>query len=434
MKVTRKSRWQVRIHNLLFVVLFLGVIASLAWLSTRYAFEADWTAGQRNTLTEDTRTLVGGMDGPVTVTVFMRDGHPGRRQAREMIARYRDVKDDIELEIVNPDTDPERVRRAGIGAEGEVVVAYRDRSERIGEMSERGLTNALQRLERGGERWVVFIEGHGERDPRGQANHDYGVLGAELERKGLKVQTVNPLAQGAIPDNTSLLVVAGPQVDLLPAAVEMLVEWVAGGGNLAWFADPGPMHGLEPLAEELGIGFAGGEVVDSTARMFGIDDPAMVIVADYAPHPVTRDFSVITLFPRATAIEHDMVPDAWRVEPLLTTLPRSRLSATPGPHDIGITMTRPAGEGGQRVAVVGDGDFLSNAYLNNGGNLDLGLNLVNWLVLDDAQINIHLRSAPDLTLSLSRTAFYAISMTSLIFLPLLLVGCGVFIWWRRRRR
>lgn len=448
MRVTRRTRWQVRIHNLLFVLLFLGVIAAVAWLSTRYSFEADWTAGQRNTLTEDTRELVAGIDGPVTITMFLRDGHPGRRQATDVIARYQAVKPDIEFEIVNPDTDPERVRRAGISTEGEIVIGHDGRTEHIGNLTERSVTNALQRLSRDGERWVAFIEGHGERDPHGRANHDYGYFVAELEQKGFNVQTVNPLAQGAIPDNTSLVVVAGPQVELLPAAVDMLVDWVAGGGDLLWLGDPGPLYGLEPLAETLGVEFAGGVVVDPTAQMFGITDPTMIIVADYAPHPVTRDFTVITLFPQVTAVDHQSVPDDWRVDALLTTLPRSRLEIPgeadgdpdagsddrPGPLDVGITLTRPLDDGEQRVAVTGDGDFLSNAFLNNGGNLELGLNLFNWLVHDDAQIDIHLRSAPDLTLTLSRTAFYAISMTSLIFLPLLLAGSGVVIWWRRRRR
>lgn len=449
MKVTRRSRWQVRIQSWLFVVLFLAIIASLAWLSTRYSFEADWTAGRRNTLTEASRALVEGIEDPVRMTAFIRDSELAQRRIEDVVARYRRFKPDIGLEFVNPDTNPDRVRRAGITREGEVLVEYRGRSERLADLSERSLTNALQRLTRGGERWVVFVEGHGERNPRGQANHDYGTFGAELERKGFRVQAVNPLAQGAIPDNTSLLVVAGPQADLLPAAAEMLVGYVAGGGNLLWLGDPGPLHGLEPLAEKLGVAFPDGVVVDATAQMFGITDPTMIIVADYAPHPVTRDFSVVTLFPHVTAVDYELVPEDWQVDALLTTLPRSWLETDelaghiefdettddrPGPLDIGITMTRSRSEGEQRVAVIGDGDFLANAYLNNGGNLELGLNLFNWLVHDEAQINIHLKSAPDLTLTLSRTAFIAISFGSLIILPLLLAGSGVLIWWRRRRR
>lgn len=450
MKVTRRSRWQVRLQNVLFVLLFLGVLAAIAWLSTRWSYEADWTAGQRNTLTEASRELVERIDGPVEVTAFVREGELGKRRFEEVIARYQRFKPDITLEFVNPDADPERVRRAGITTEGEVIVDYEGRSERLSVLSEQNLTNALQRLAREEERWIAFVEGHGERDPQGEANHDYGMFGAELERKGFRVQTVNPAAQGGIPDNTSLVVVTTPQAELVPAAAGILAGWVADGGNLLWLADPGPLQGLEPLAERLGIEFPHGAVVDTTAQMFGINDPTMIIVAEYASHPVTRDFSIITLFPHVTAVDYSNTPDDWEVGALLTTMPRSWLESgelagniafdedsddRPGPLDIGITLTRAQQEGGeQRVAVTGDGDFLANAYLNNAGNLEFGLNLFNWLVHDEQQLNIHMRSAPDLTLTLSRNAFIGIGFGSLIVLPLLLVGTGVLVWWHRRRR
>ena len=48
MKVTVKSRRQIRLQNILFVVLFVGLIGVLAWLSTRYHYQSDWTANGRN--------------------------------------------------------------------------------------------------------------------------------------------------------------------------------------------------------------------------------------------------------------------------------------------------------------------------------------------------------------------------------------------------
>lgn len=449
MKVTQRSRMQVRIQNWLFVVLFVAVIGVLGWLSTKWSFEADWTAGNRNTLTEASQSLVRGLDAPLVLTAFTRDTGLATRRIEDLVARYRRFNGDITLEFVNPDRDPARVRDLGITMDGEILIEYEGRTERVSEPSERALTTAIQRVARDGQRWVVFVEGHGERDPRGDANHDYGLFGAELERLGFKLQTVNPVAHGSIPDNTSLLVVAGPRADLVPGAARMIADYVERGGNLLWLADPGPLHGLEPLAETLGVGFGDGVIVDTTGQMFGIDDPTMVIIADYGPHRVTRDFGIVTLFPHATSVDHDSVPEDRMVDALLTTLPRSWLETgelagriemveadgdRPGPLDVGITITVPRDEDEQRIAVVGDGDFIANAYLNNGGNLDFGLNLFNWLVADDDQIDIVLKSAPDLTLELSQRAYLTLATVFLLVLPLGFTGAGVFIWWRRRRR
>jgi ABC-type uncharacterized transport system involved in gliding motility auxiliary subunit len=449
MRVTRRSRMLVRLQNILFVVLFLAVLGVAAWISTRYSYEADWTYGQRNTLTEASRDIVQSLDGPVTVTAFLRDDEVRRRNVESVVERYRRFKDDIQLEFVNPDTSPDRARSAGVTADGEVLVAFAGRSERLATLDERSLTNALVRIGRDGERWIVYMGGHGERQPLGEANHDHGMFGAELQRQGLSVRGFNPLAQGAIPDNTDLLVIAGPSVEMLPGAVVALVEYVERGGNLLWLQDPGPLHGLEPLAEHLGISFPPGVVVDTTAQMFGVDDARVVLVAEYTQHPVTRELATMTLFPVVNAVDYEFVPDPWRVNALLTTLTRSWLETgelaghismdeaagdIPGPLDIGITLTRERDGGEQRIAIVGDGDFLSNAFLGNGSNLDLGLKLVNWLTGDDPQVAVHLRSAPDITLDLSNREFYAISFGFLIALPLALIAAGVLIWIRRRRR
>ncbi|MGH2507988.1 MAG: GldG family protein, partial [Ktedonobacteraceae bacterium] len=72
-------------------------------------------------------------------------------------------------------------------------------------------------------------------------------------------------------------------------------------------------------------------------------------------------------------------------------------------------------------------------YINNGGNQTLGLNIFNWLAHDDSFININPQSAPDRTLSLSRTSESLISIGFLFLLPLFLLACGFIIWARRRR-
>ena len=86
----------------------------------------------------------------------------------------------------------------------------------------------------------------------------------------------------------------------------------------------------------------------------------------------------------------------------------------------------------QRIAVVGDADFLSNRYLGNGGNLEIGANLINWLSHDDTLIAISPRPAPDTRLELSSTQQIVIASLFLILFPLALLGSGLRIWLKRR--
>lgn len=450
MFVSGKTRRATRLQNALFLILFLAVVGMLAWLSTRHTFTADWTASGRNTLSEASRELLERLDGPVNVTAFASEDESVRRAIRDLLARYQRHKRDITLDFVNPDLQPARVRELGIRANGELLIDYGGRREKLASVSEQSITNALQRLARGSERWLVFIEGHGERKPLGEANHDLGAWGKRLEEKGFRIRTQNLVAEPAIADNTALLVLAGPQTDLLPGEVALLQQFVAAGGNLLWLADPDGLHGLKPLADDLGVDFVPGVVVDPTTRVLGISDPRLAIVSTYPPHPLTRNFDVTTLFPQAVGLTQTP-PSGWQGQAILVSAERSwsetgELSGqiafddgqdTAGPLTLGVVMSRPRGDeevrGEQRVVVIGDGDFLSNAYLGNGGNLALGMNLVNWLSHDDRFINIPVKAAPDRDLSFSPLAQGLIGFGWLVLLPLGLAATGGVIWWRRRR-
>jgi ABC-type uncharacterized transport system involved in gliding motility auxiliary subunit len=84
--------------------------------------------------------------------------------------------------------------------------------------------------------------------------------------------------------------------------------------------------------------------------------------------------------------------------------------------------------------VIGDGDFLSNTYIGNGGNRALGERVLDWLLGDDVLVDLPTRGAPDRVISLSQEGLNAISFGFLIALPVTLLGLGVGIAWRRRRR
>ena len=63
--------------------------------------------------------------------------------------------------------------------------------------------------------------------------------------------------------------------------------------------------------------------------------------------------------------------------------------------NIAAAFERTLGDKQQRVVVVGNGSFLSNSYLGNGGNLQLGVAIVNWLASEDDLVAIDPRPASD---------------------------------------
>ena len=88
----------------------------------------------------------------------------------------------------------------------------------------------------------------------------------------------------------------------------------------------------------------------------------------------------------------------------------------------------------QRIIVVGDGDFLSNAYFSNNGNGELGIRIINWLSNNDDFISIPSRIVIDAHLKMP---FYTLGIIGIFFLfliPISMTAYGILINLRRKKQ
>lgn len=479
MQISPKIRRQLRWQNITFIFLFLGAVGLVALLSTRYVFLADWTANKRNTPSDATLNLLKKIEDKVTVTAFVSETNAQlRNDIQYLIDSFRRYKSDIEFRFIDPASEPAMVRELNVSTEGEIALQYKDKKDRLLNANEQTLTNALQRLARTGERLILFLEGHEERNAFGDANYDLGNWSKMLQEKGFKVKTLNLASDTTIPRETAVIIIADPQKDVLPGETQILQEFVDRGGNLLWLVEPGPLRNLDALAEQLNVDLLPGTIIDQNVQLLGITDPRFAIVPQYPAHPITQGFATSTIFPAARALSYSG-SDEWEYLPLLETLPRtwsetddSDLDYTldagqdiAGPLIIGITLSRaqsvmvedisdaekevappttevedvideslvPKGDKQQRIVIIGDSDFLSNAYLGQAGNLDLGLSVVNWLSTDDEFVALPTKTALDSQLQLSTSEQAFIAVTLLFIIPALLLGAGIVIWWQRRK-
>lgn len=450
------NRMGYRLNSLFMLVLLIALPILLAWASSRFTIQFDWTREGRHSLSDTSIRLLDQVEGPVTVTAYARDQGGLREAIRDFIGNFQRNKQDIELRFINPDSAPDQVRALGITINGEMVLQYQGRSEHLRETDEGAFINALIRLSRGAEKWIAFVEGHGERNPIGKANHDLGEWSNHLGNRGYRVQPLNLAEITSIPDNISVLVLASPRIALLQGETDRLLEYLQQGGNLLWLLDPDERYLPESLLDFLGIRIPGGTVIDVAGQLIGIDDPTITMVTNslYGQHAALSNFSFTTLFPKATALIAN-ADSIWQLTQLLNTGDHTWQKSTlvdnnieldeandlRGPFSIGLSLERElasvregrSGEAQQRIVVIGDGDFLSNTYLGNAGNLDLGLRLLNWLSEDDDLIEIPARTAVDTQFTLSPVVAGTIGIFFLLGLPLLLTISGVTIWWRRRR-
>lgn len=443
--------------RLVHALLCLAAAALIGFLSTRLGFRQDWSAAQSGSLAPQSVELLARLDQPVEVISYASDGGTLRGAIAAFVQRYQLHKSNISLRFVDPAADPAAMRELGVRIDGEIELRYRERSERLQRLDEKHFSSALLRLSRTQERVVAFLSGDGERKPDGDGNADLGQFTQLLLAQGVRSVPL-VLGSGAkVPDNTDLLVIANPRVAVAAPVVSEIVDWVERGGAVLWLTEPGENAGLDALATALSVRVLPGVLVDGSGAALGLTDPSFVALSQYPPHPLSKGLELTTLFPQAAALAQLGTP-RWQLQPLLRSGEQSwsETAAMPkageagstirfdantdemrGPLDLAFALQRLSPRPDrreQRAAVIGDGDFLTNQFLANGGNRELGQRLFNWLLADDGLIEIAERGAPDRLIVLSQARLSVMGLGLLVVLPLLLAIGGAVLAWRRRRQ
>ncbi len=438
----------------LFYILFISVFILLSLLNNSQK-KIDISANLHNSIGEKSQLLLSQINGNIHFTAYANNHPLIRQRIQQWFNRYQRVKADMTLEWINPETSPSITRDLAITVNGTVIIEHNKQQKRLEKINETTLTNALYQLINQQQKDLIFLRGHGERNPQGIANHDWLDFTKKLQQKGINSQTRNLTNQAQLNPKLEILVIASPLTQLLAQETMLIKQFIKAGGNALLVIDPSKKQPLQSLLQQLQVAILPGTIVDATTQNLGIDQVDFAIVSHYTAHPITKNFSNLSLYPQAAAldilVEFDVRKHTWDVYPFLSTKQNSWTETSAiagdiafnantqeraGPLDIGLLLTRQNfnSQQEQRIVVMGDGDFVANAYLGNGGNLAIGSKIIHWLSSNDEQLQIENTLPKDLEFELSDGYRAFIGLGFLIGLPLLLLLIGFIINKKRHNR
>ncbi|MCY4506975.1 MAG: Gldg family protein, partial [Acidobacteria bacterium] len=470
------------------ILLVAAIVVAVNYLLARQNLRWDLTAGGQYSLSDQTRQVLDTLAGPVRIRVFARE--PDFPRYRDRLDEYAYQTSRVTVDYIDADRQPMLARQYEVQTYGTIVFEYEGRLERVESDAEQDLTNALITVVEGAEQTVYFLEGHGEKTHAGTDRDGYGTVSAALALDNFEVESLILAQQGAVPDDATVVVAAGPQTDLLRGEVDALRAYLDGGGKLLLLLDP-PLTGDEPapegllgLVREWGVEVGPDVVVDASGvgQLFGAD-ASVPVAASYPFHPITERFNLLTAYPLSRSVSAATgVADGRVAQPFIETGPQSwremdidslatgqveldeEEGDRPGPVSIGMAVSAPApspadvpggvgGDAGEdedgldggatddgsdsappetRLAVIGDSDFASNAVVGIQGNRDMFLNTVNWLAQQENLISIRAREPEDRRLTLTASAQRRLFWLSVLLLPAGILGAGVYTWMGRR--
>lgn len=461
------TRRQTRYGSNVFVMViaFLGILVFGNWIAyDNPVTVADLTTDKENTLAPEFATALKSLPGNITAIAFF-NGQSSKESAEQLLNNIKaNSNGRFDYRFEDPDLNPLLAHESGITGNGKILLTMDDRKEIAAFASEEEILKAIIRLTNPNSRAVYFLTGHGEAG-LDQGETSFATAKQTLENKNYTVASLNLIADGKIPEDALVIIIAGPLQPLTAGEVELLKTYLNNGGSLILMQDPYQFTDFDDQPDPLGDYLAKDwgmnldrDVILDTSNSLGLLYAVSAI--PNSQHPITQDINnenLLIIMPQARSISLPSQPEGVTVSSLIqTTPPLSNsvyswgetdytLSAegTQVQYDEGVDLLGPlnmavSGENTTthgRVVVMGNSIFAAGQNFNQYGNGNFFINSVDWAAEQEDLIQFTPRTTTERTfVSPSNVGRLMIFLGSICVLPGLILVAGIATWWARRRQ
>jgi len=442
-------------NSFVLFVAFTGILVALNILAQQYPQRWDVTEDKQHTLSPETIQALQSLPDSVHATAFYRD-RQNAESASQLLEDFKVNSDgNFDYQFMDPDANPVLVKQLGITGDGKILLQMGESQEIVTIASQRELTGGLVRLLNPDKPVLYFLAGEGEHNTENAGEGAYTRVRQVLENKNYVVNTLNLQAQNAIPEDASVIIVAGPLVPLMDNSVALIRDFLDNGGSLMVLSNPVPLTESgdkpDPLAEYLGsdwgITLDNDIVIDTNSP----SSPFFAVGAQYTSHPITEKMQgIAAIFPYSRSLTIGSENTESSAQELVLTIPNSwgetdfsALEQQNLQYDEGVDLLGPMtlaavaenNTAKSRVVVFGSSSFAQDDSFDFSGNGDMFVNSVDWLAEKESLIGLTENQATTRTFTPPGSLQFILTIVSAVcIIPLVIVGAGVYAWVMRRRR
>ena len=477
------------------IVIFLAIIVAVQYIILQHPKRWDLTGSGKYTLAPQSKKILDTFKDkkiPVEVQAFYESkDQASRESARDLLDQYRDVYPDFTYSFVDPDRERAIAVQNKIDAYPTLVLKAGKKDERIITADEETVSNALMKLLRKENKKVYLLKGHGELSPGTTEAEGFSVAKEQIEKQNYLVADLVLMETPSVPQDASLLIIAGPKNDPLDAELDSIRDYLKGRGSLLVFLNPFKTPKLCAMLKDYGFQTRDDIVVDRMSRVLG-GDYLMPVVTTYIKFPITKNFTLASFFPEARSVKVSEKPgpnvepkELCLTSPVSWTINEEQLQSgkadldekigikgpisvmavstvtNPGPpkqaaseekKTVGESKAEASSKEGQstnpgaeeaennppkpkkaRIAVFGSSLIAANKFFKLQGNGDLIMNSISWLAEDENLIAIRPKSSKSQPIVLTASESLAFLVIPVFLIPLAWIMVGVAVYFYRRR-
>ena len=476
-KASFKTRaWHVGMYSVIaaIIVIAIAVVINLVvGAMPTSATQLDVTTEKLYSISDQTKQILSDLSDPVDIYWIVQSGNEDTT-LQQLLGKYAQY-DNVTVTEVDPVQYPNFAAQytSDTVSDNSLVVVCGDRSMYIGNSDiwtysdystayyyyyyygetmspdtfagEEKLTSAVRYVTSDEQPVAYTLTGHGETGLSDDMKSAVALENVDLE--DLSLLTVD-----AVPDDCSMLLLAGPTSDLSSEELQKIETYLDAGGKIlvtTAYTDA-DMTNFKKLLSDYGLDLTYGYVLegDSSNYASGYID---MLLPNIESHDITDPLvngSYHVLMPDAQALTvEDNYSSDLTVTKLLTTSSESYLKTDlsntnyekedgdlEGPFALGAAVENSTS--GAQLVVFSSTDFTDSNYNEavSGANQDMLLNAVDWMCQMDDSISIHAKTVSTDTMTYSDSAATLVKIVLIGLIPLAFVATGVIIFIRRRRR
>ncbi|MBI2968103.1 MAG: GldG family protein [Bacteroidetes bacterium] len=414
------------------IILVLGILVLLNFVSDEFFVRLDLTEDNRYTLSKATHDILKNLEEPVTVKAYFSEELPpdiarARREFKELLVEYSNLSGgNVVYEFISPNEDETKENEAMQEGIQPVVISVREKDEMkqqkayLGAVIKKGdkkevipfvqpggaveyaLSTSIKKISVSEKPSIGFLQGHGE-PSTGMLFQANAALEVLYEVEEIQLNDTVP-----IPEKYKTIAIIAPKDSFPYTHLQRLDEFLARGGNLLIAinrvtADFQNLYGsavntgLESWLPGKGITVEESFIIDTRCGAVTVQQqqgffrfatnvnfPFLPVIQKFADHPVTKGLEQVVLqFASPLAFSGD---SSLKFSPLAFTSDKSGSQRAPLYMEIqkrwvetdfpvknlpvaAVVQGRMGGDKQARLIVISDGDFAINGEQGKGQNL-----------------------------------------------------------------
>jgi ABC-type uncharacterized transport system involved in gliding motility auxiliary subunit len=467
------SRWKRLATVTIVMIASLSFISGSNYLANNSTLRWDITKDKQHTLSTNTVEFIRVLERQVQLTAFYVGAPP--KYLQDLFKEYERTSGGLVMtEIIDPIEQVAYAAKFGnvINSQEQKVIVQSGNNRKDVDftqdtLSEERLTNAIASVSRT-QKTVYFLTGHGEYSTINEENTGLSTFSQLLADNNILSKPLMLGISQSIPEDCDVLIIAGPKNQLTQDEETLIEDYLLKGGDALFLIEhtvvttpDKPLSAeqmqknpdLNSLLNKWGLNVESDIVVDLTSHVG--DDVGSPATKNYQKHKAitegldytfyVRPRSITLLENRRPNIKHAVIAstasttNSWAETNRNLDVKFDKNVDTAGPVALSYVVIdeknteniKDSKTSDTRLIVFTDADFLTNVYIDQYSNAQMGLNVVNWLseldyktFLGDKKMAVE---RLDLTSKQKRQVIVV-----LFFLPFSFVIVGLIIWLRIR--